>query len=156
MGSVVIYALCKNCFPDLARGYSSDNDSVNCSEISAVTLFGICLNFLKIPTFAFFTPPYCRSKAASAFCKKCLPIFGKGYSSDNNSVTCYEISAVTWTGKCSGLLQFPKKREFTPPYSLSGACKIEINSHHGIPRSEKRNKSCSNVSISFNPILKLK
>ena len=38
-------------------------------------------------------------------CKKCLPIFGKGYSSDNNFVNCYGISAVTYTGNCSGLLQ---------------------------------------------------
>ena len=29
----------------------------------------------------------------------------KGYSSDNNFVNCYEISAVTYTGNCSGLLQ---------------------------------------------------
>ena len=57
LGSVVIYAFCKNCFPDLAQGYSSNNNFVNCSEISAVTPFGICLNILKIPTFAFFTPP---------------------------------------------------------------------------------------------------
>ena len=106
---------CKKCLPIFGKGYSSDNNFVNCYGISAVTLFGICLNFLKIPTFAFFTPPYCRSKAASAFCKKCLPIFGKGYSSDNNSVTCYEISAVTWTRNCKGLLRFPPKPEFTPP-----------------------------------------
>ena len=38
-------------------------------------------------------------------CKKCLPIFGRGYSSDNNFVNCYGISAVTYTGNCSGLLQ---------------------------------------------------
>ena len=48
-------------------------------------------------------------------CKKCLAIFGRGYSSDNNFVNCYGISAVTYTGNCSGLFQFPKKREFTPP-----------------------------------------
>ena len=65
LGSVVIYALCKNCFPDLAQGYSSDNNFVNCSEISAVTLFGICLVFLKIPIFAFFTPPYCSEHQSS-------------------------------------------------------------------------------------------
>ena len=45
--------------PNLARDESSDDDSVNCSEISAVTWFGIFSRFLKIETFVFFTPPYC-------------------------------------------------------------------------------------------------
>ena len=44
--------------PNLAEDESSDHDSVNCSEISAVTWFGIFSGFLKIETFVFFTPPY--------------------------------------------------------------------------------------------------
>ena len=44
--------------PNLARDESSDDDSVNCSEINAVTWFGIFYRFLKIETFVFFTPPY--------------------------------------------------------------------------------------------------
>ena len=51
-------AFCKICLPNLARGYLSDHDSENCSEISAVTWSGIFFNFFKILTFVFFTPPY--------------------------------------------------------------------------------------------------
>ena len=53
------FAFCKICLPNLARGYLSDHDSENCSEISAVTWSGIFFNFFKILTFVFFTPPYC-------------------------------------------------------------------------------------------------
>ena len=52
------FAFCKICLPNLARGYLSDHDSENCSEISAVTWSGIFFNFFKILTFVFFTPPY--------------------------------------------------------------------------------------------------
>ena len=51
------FAFCKICLPNLARGYLSDHDSENCSEISAVTWSGIFFNFFKILTFVFFTPP---------------------------------------------------------------------------------------------------
>ena len=49
------FAFCKICLPNLARGYLSDHDSENCSEISAVTWSRIFFNFLS---FVFFTPPY--------------------------------------------------------------------------------------------------
>ena len=52
--------------PNLARDESSDDDSVNCSEISAVTWFGIFSRFLKIETFVFFTPPYCSSSLSKS------------------------------------------------------------------------------------------
>ena len=54
------FAFCKICLPNLARGYLSDHDSENCSEISAVTWFGIFSRFLK--SFVFFTPPYMDAK----------------------------------------------------------------------------------------------
>ena len=44
--------------PNLARDESSDDDSVNCSEISAVTWFGIFSRFLKIETFVFLHRPF--------------------------------------------------------------------------------------------------
>ena len=37
----------------------SDFNSVNRSELTVVTSFRNCLKFLTIPTFTFFTPPYC-------------------------------------------------------------------------------------------------
>ena len=52
------FAFCKICLPNLARGYLSDHDSENCSEISAVTWFRIYPRLLQIPTLIFFTPPY--------------------------------------------------------------------------------------------------
>ena len=51
-------AFCKLRLPNFARDESSNQSSENCSEISAVTRFGICLELLHFPTFMFFTPPY--------------------------------------------------------------------------------------------------
>ena len=50
---------CKIRLSDLAQDESSDRDSENCSEISAVTWFRIYPRLLQIPTLIFFTPPYC-------------------------------------------------------------------------------------------------
>ena len=51
--------------PNLAGDESSDDDSVNCSEISAVTWFRIFFGFLKIENFVFFTPPYCPEETSA-------------------------------------------------------------------------------------------
>ena len=51
---------CKIRLSDLAQDESSDCDSENCSEISAVTWFRIYPRLLQIPTLIFFTPPYYR------------------------------------------------------------------------------------------------
>ena len=48
-------AFCKLRLPNFARDESSNHDSENCSEISAVTRFRICLDLLHFPTFMFFT-----------------------------------------------------------------------------------------------------
>ena len=58
-GSKSTSAFCKICLSNLAKDESSNHNSENCSEISAVTWFGIFFRFLKIATFIFFTPPYC-------------------------------------------------------------------------------------------------
>ena len=52
---------CKIRLSDLAQDESSDCDSENCSEISAVTWFRIYPRLLQIPTLIFFTPPYSSS-----------------------------------------------------------------------------------------------
>ena len=44
---------------NFARDESPNHDSENCSEISALTPFGICHVLLQFPTFMFFTSPYC-------------------------------------------------------------------------------------------------
>ena len=49
---------CKIRLSNLAQDESSDRDSENCSEISAVTWFRIYPRLLQIPTLIFFTPPY--------------------------------------------------------------------------------------------------
>ena len=56
-GSKSTSAFCKIHLYNLARAESSNHNSENCSEISAVTWFGIFFRFLKIATFIFFTPP---------------------------------------------------------------------------------------------------
>ena len=56
-GSKSTSAFCKIRLSNLARDESSNHNSKNCSEISAVTWFGIFFRFLKIATFIFFTPP---------------------------------------------------------------------------------------------------
>ena len=61
-GSKTTSAFCKLRLPNFAQDESSNHDSENCSEISAVTRFRICLELLHFPTFMFFTPPYCTSK----------------------------------------------------------------------------------------------
>ena len=58
-GSKISSAFCKICLPNLARDESSNHDSQNCSEISAVAWFRICPILLHFQTFMFFTPPYC-------------------------------------------------------------------------------------------------
>ena len=56
-GSKSTSAFCKIRLSNLARDESSNHNSDNCSEISAVTWSGIFFGFLKIATFIFFTPP---------------------------------------------------------------------------------------------------
>ena len=51
--------ICKKCFPDFAKGYSSDNDFVNCSEISVVTWTINHVRLLQFPKKCVFTPLYC-------------------------------------------------------------------------------------------------
>ena len=58
-GSKTTSAFCKIRLPNFAQDESSNHDSKNCSEISAVTWFRICPVLLHFPTFMFFTPPYC-------------------------------------------------------------------------------------------------
>ena len=58
-GSKTTSAFCKLRLPNFAQDESSNHDSENCFEISAVTRFRICLELLHFPTFMFFTPPYC-------------------------------------------------------------------------------------------------
>ena len=50
--------ICKKCFPDFAKGYSSDNDFVNCSEISVVTWTINHVRLLQFPKKCVFTPLY--------------------------------------------------------------------------------------------------
>ena len=57
-GSKTTSAFCKIRLPNFAQDESSNHDSKNCSEISAVTWFRICPVLLHFPTFMFFTPPY--------------------------------------------------------------------------------------------------
>ena len=49
--------LCKPRMPNFAVDLWSDLDSENCSEISAVTYYIICLKNSTFLTFVFFTPP---------------------------------------------------------------------------------------------------
>ena len=55
-----------------------------------------------------------------AFCKNCLPDLVRGYSCNNDSVNCSEISAVTWFRKWSGLVQFPKNTKIQVVISVAG------------------------------------
>ena len=77
-GSKTTSAFCKLRLPNFARDKSSNHDSENCSEISAVTRFRICLEQLHFPTFMFFTPPYCTWKGGwhCRGCSTCCPRYG--------------------------------------------------------------------------------
>ena len=59
-GSKTTSAFCKIRLPNFAQDESSNHDSKNCSEISAVTWFRIWPVLLHFPNLMFITPPYCR------------------------------------------------------------------------------------------------
>ena len=107
LGSKTTSAFCKIRLPNFARDESSNHNSENCSEISAVTRFRICLELLHFSTFMFFTPPYCEVYRSSQdfkegcasstidspiIAKKTLPSYSNSSSSPQNSPTSHENS----------------------------------------------------------------